>query len=66
MKKKPQSENLLSLNPLDVFIEMRRQGKRQIYFAKKFRVSGAAISYALSGRSNPLLNRIAKDLGMIQ
>lgn len=66
MKKKPLLKNNQYLDPFEVFVEMRRQGKRHIYYAKKFNRTRATISYALQGRSKVILHRIAKDLGMIK
>ena len=53
------------LNPFKVFIEMKRQKRKQVEFAKKFHRSQQTITFAFQGRSNVTLNRIAKELGMI-
>lgn len=64
MKKKQRKQK--KLDPFKVFIEMRKQKKNQVYYAKKFRRTKGAITHAFQGKSKSLLTKIAKELEMIQ
>lgn len=66
MKKRIDIQTLPQIDPLDVLVAMRREGRRQVYYAKKFHRSRAAITNAMNGESKLLLYRIAKDLGIAQ
>ena len=66
MKKRVDIQTLPKIDPFEVFIALRRKGRRQVYYAKKFKRSRAAITNAFNGESKLLLYRIAKDLGVVQ
>ncbi len=66
MKKRIDIQTLPQIDPLDVLVALRRRGRRQVYYAKKFHRSRAAITNAFNGESKLLLYRIAKDLDVVQ
>lgn len=66
MKKRIDIQILPQIDAFEVFIALRRKGRRQVYYAKKFHRSRAAITNAFNGESKLLLYRIAKDLGAVQ